>query len=296
MNFKIMRSLLFVPANVRRFVEKASSCGADAIVLDLEDSVPPDRKIETRNGLQHGIAIAGKGPANIMVRVNNTADLLEDDVQVAVCERLDALFVPKVDSADQIVKLDYLTKEIEATKGLEVGRIRFSLHVEGPLGLLHLERIAASCDRIESISLGVDDYCMAMGIELTPDASALLWPMTQLAITAKAYGVIPLGVLGSVAEFRDLEAFEGSAIRARNLGFEGSICVHPDQVSVLNRVFTPDKESVNKARRIIEAFKEAEQKGRASTTVDGRMVDTPVYRRALATVKKFDAVTKIERV
>ncbi|MCL5123147.1 MAG: CoA ester lyase [Deltaproteobacteria bacterium] len=292
MNGKLLRSILFVPANVPRFVQKASSCMADAIVLDLEDSVPFDQKIQTRKALEKSIADLSKSHASIMVRVNNTPDLLEDDVQTAVCERLDALFVPKVDSADQIVKLDYLTKEIEATKGLDVGRIRFSIHIESPLGLLRLENIVASCDRIESISLGMLSFFPNMGIELTKDASALLTPMSQVAITAKAYGVIPTGVLGSVAEFRDLKAFANSAFRAKELGFEGSICVHPDQVSILNRIFVPDSESLAKARRIIEAFEEAAQIGRASTTLDGRMVDTPIYRKALATLKKFDSVKK----
>ena len=144
------------------------------------------------------------------------------------------------------------------------------------------------------MSIGVDDYLAALGIKLTEDASALFVPMTQMVIIAKAYGIIPIGVLGSVAEFRDLEAFENSAVRARDLGSEGSICVHPDQVAILNRVFSPTEESVAAARKIIETFEEAVQKGRASTSLDGRMVDTPIYKQALATVEKFEAIRRHE--
>ncbi|MDR3603206.1 MAG: CoA ester lyase [Syntrophaceae bacterium] len=294
MNSKILRSVLVVPVNVPRFVEKACLRGADAIVLDMEDSVPPDRKKQARDDLADAISVAGRGSAQLMVRINNEPDLIEADVESAVCKRLDALFIPKVESPEQLVKLDNLTREIEAFKGLAPGKVKFSIHVESPLGLLRLEKIAASTERIESMSIGVDDYLAALGIKLTEDASALFVPMTQMVIIAKAYGIIPIGVLGSVAEFRDLEAFENSAVRARDLGSEGSICVHPDQVAILNRVFSATEESVATARKIIETFEEAVQMGRASTSLDGRMVDTPIYKQALATVEKFEAIRRYE--
>ncbi|MDA8408184.1 MAG: CoA ester lyase [Deltaproteobacteria bacterium] len=294
MNSKILRSVLVVPVNVPRFVEKACLRGADAIVLDMEDSVPADRKKQARDDLAEAISIAGRGSAQLMVRINNDPDLIEADIESAICKRLDALFIPKVESSDQLVKLDYLTREIEASKGLPTGKIKFSIHVESPLGLLRLENMAASTPRIESMSIGVDDYCAALGIRLTKDASSIFLPISQLVITAKAYGIIPIGVLGSVAEFRDLDAFENAATRARDLGSEGSICVHPDQVTILNRVFSPTEESVAGAQKIIETFEEAVQRGRASTSLDGRMVDTPIYKQALATIEKFEAIKRYE--
>ena len=296
MNSKILRSVLVVPVNVPRFVEKACLRGSDAIVLDLEDSVPVDQKKQARNDLENAISVAGRGPAELMVRINNDLDLLEADIEAAVCERLDAIFIPKVESSEQLIKLDYLIREIEAIKGVTVGKIKFSIHIESPLGLLRLEKIASSSDRIESISIGVDDYCAALGIELTKEASVLFVPMTEMVIIAKAYGIIPIGVLGSVAEFRDMKAFENSALRARELGSEGSICVHPDQVAILNRVFSPTEESVATAGRIIEAFEEAVKRGRASTSLDGRMVDTPIYKQALTTIEKFEAIKRYENL
>lgn len=295
MKFRIMRSVLMVPVNVRRFVEKACLRGADVIVLDLEDSIPAAQKVEGRSMLENAISVAGRGAAQLMVRVNNEASLLEADVEAAICKRLDALFIPKVESAQQLVKLDHLTKEVEAEKGLEIGKIKFSIHIESPLGLLRLDEIAQSSPRIESMSIGVDDYCAALGINLTQDASALFFPMSQLVITAKAFGIIPFGVLGSVAEFSDLHVFEASALRARDLGSEGSICIHPDQVPILNRVFSPPEESVSQARKIVVAFEDAAQRGRASTSLDGRMVDTPIYKQALATIERVEAITKFDQ-
>jgi citrate lyase subunit beta / citryl-CoA lyase len=294
MNYKFLRSILVVPVNVPKFVERASSRNADAIVLDLEDSVPLDQKIVARGMLEDAMAISGRGVATLMVRVNNEPELLEADIETAVSQRLDALFIPKVESPEQLVKIDHLTTEIEAAKGLEIRKIRFSLHIESPLGLLNMVEIARSTARIESMSIGVDDYCAAMGVSLTPDASVLFGPMSQLVITAKAFGIIPIGVMGSVAEFRDLKIFEEAAQKARNLGSEGSICVHPDQVTVLNRVFSPSEESALHSKRIIAAFEEAVKRGRASTSLDGRMVDTPIYKQALAAIERFEAIEKFD--
>ncbi len=294
MNYKFLRSILVVPVNVPKFVERASSRNADAIVLDLEDSVPLDQKIVARGMLEDAMAMCGRGAATLMVRVNNEPELLEADIETAVSHRLDALFIPKVESPEQLVKIDHLTTEIEAAKGLEIRKIRFSLHIESPLGLLNMVEIARSTARIESMSIGVDDYCAAMGVSLTPDASVLFGPMSQLVITAKAFGIIPIGVMGSVAEFRDLKIFEEAAQKARNLGSEGSICVHPDQVTVLNRVFSPSEESALHSKRIIAAFEEAVKRGRASTSLDGRMVDTPIYKQALAAIERFEAIEKFD--
>ena len=294
MNYKLLRSILVVPANVPKFVERSASRNADAIVLDLEDSVPQDQKNAAREMLAGSISSAGRGVATLMVRVNNETELLEPDIETAVCERLDALFIPKVESPEQLVRIDRLTTEIEAAKGLETRKIKFSLHIESPLGLLNIVDIAKSTPRIESMSLGVDDSCVAMGVNLTADAAVLFGPMSQLIITAKAFGIIPIGVMGSVAEFRDLKIFEESAQRGRDLGSEGSICVHPDQVNVLNRVFSPSEESVAHSRRVIEVFEEAVSRGRASTSLDGRMVDTPIYKQALAAIKKLEHIKRFD--
>ncbi|MFH0960697.1 MAG: CoA ester lyase [Pseudomonadota bacterium] len=294
MNHKFFRSILVVPVNVKKFVSRAFSRNADAIVLDLEDSVPHDQKNAARGMLAEAISIAGRGVSTLMVRVNNEPEFLKPDIEMAVCEKLDALFIPKVESSQQLLEIDSLTTEIEAAKGLETGKIKFSLHIESPLGLLNMVDIVKSTPRIESMSIGVDDYCAALGVNLTPDASVLFEPMSRLIITAKAFGIIPVGVMGSVAEFRDLALFEESAQRAKKLGCEGSICVHPDQVEVLNRVFSPSEESIIHSKRIIEVFEEAISRGRASTSLDGRMVDTPIYKQALAAIEKFEAVKKFD--
>ena len=294
MNLTILRSVLMTPVNVTKFVEKACLRGADAVALDLEDSIPAHEKIQARTMLKNAISIAGKGVSKLMVRVNNEPELLEEDIEAAVCERLDAIFIPKVETAAQVVKLDYMTREIEASRGLELGKIRFSIHIESPQGILLLPEIARSSSRIESMSIGVDDYCAALGVGISDDLSVLLVPMTQMIITAKAFGIIPIGVLGSVAEFRNLETFESSAIKARNLGSEGSICVHPDQVPILNSVFAPTEEDVSLAQRIVDAFTEAVKDGRASTSLDGRMVDTPIYKQALSTLEKLHAIERYE--
>ena len=146
--------------------------------------------------------------------------------------------------------------------------------------MLAIEEIARASDRIATMSIGVEDYCLELGVEPSADGIELLYPVARLVSVCKAVGVQPTGLVGSIAGFRDLATFEGAAQRARQLGCEGAGCIHPDQVTVLNRVFTPDPAKVEQARRVVEAFEDGVRRGTASVNLDGKMVDVPVYKRA----------------
>ena len=180
-------------------------------------------------------------------------------------------------------------------RGIEPGRIKLSLHIESPTGLLRLEEIAAASPRIESMSLGMDDYCLSLGVEPSPGGSELFFPLCMIATVCKAAGIGAIGILGSVAEFRDLEVFEKAAEAGRQLGCSGAYCIHPDQVQILNRVFSPSAEKIEHARRVVEVFEEGLRKGRASMTLDDRMVDTPVYKQAKVVLERAEAVAAVER-
>jgi citrate lyase subunit beta / citryl-CoA lyase len=145
------------------------------------------------------------------------------------------------------------------------------------------------------MSIGVEDYCLELGVEPSPDGLELLYPVARLVTVCKAVGVQPTGLVGSIAGFRDLATFEQAAVRARTLGCEGAGCIHPDQVTVLNRVFTPDPARVAHARRVVEAFEDGVRRGTASVNLDGAMVDVPVYRRAQVLLTRARAVEETER-
>lgn len=291
----LQRSLLIMPTHVQRFVEKAALRGADAIVLDLEDSVPPAEKERAREFLPSSVTLAGSRGADVLVRVNNNPELLGPDVEAAVRPGVHAIFVPKVASGNDVRRVEELISQRERSLGIEAGTTLLSLHIESPLGLLRLEEIAEASARIESMSIGVDDYRLELGIEPSDDAPDLLVPFTMLAIVCRAVGASPIGVMGSVADFSDLTGFELAAVRSRRLGFSGAYCIHPDQVDVLNRVFSPSADQVAHAKQVVEAFEEGVKAGRASVNLDGQMVDTPIYKQALRVLELSDAVADRER-
>ena len=289
------RSSLILPVNVPRFVEKAALRGADAVVLDLEDSVPPAEKANARRLVRDALALAGRGGAEVVVRVNNDPALLWDDVDAAVHPGLDGLALPKAESPEQIQELVNRLEALERRRGIEPGHVRLSLAVETPRGLLRAEAIAASSPRVATMGVGVEDYCLELGVEPSPDGVELLYAVSRVVTICKAVGVQPTGLLGSIADFRDLAAFEGAARRARQLGCEGAGCIHPDQVAVLNRVFSPDPAKVEHARRVAAAFEDGLKRGTASVNLDGKMVDIPVYKRAEVILARARAVAETER-
>ena len=289
------RSSLILPVNVPKFVERAWTRNADAIVLDLEDSVPSTEKPAARELVKPSLLIAARGGSEVSVRVNNEPELLWDDVEAAVHPGLDNLNVPKAESPDQIRELAARVDRLERARGIEPGHIRFSLALETPVGFLAAREIATSSPRIRTMSVGVEDYCLALGVEPSPEGTELLYPVAALVTIAKAYGIQPTGLVGSIAGFRDLATFEAAATRARQLGCEGAGCIHPDQVTVLNRVFTPDPAKVEYARRVVEAYDEGLKRGTASVNLDGKMVDVPVYKRALVILERARAVEATER-
>lgn len=289
------RSSLILPVNIRHFVERAYTRGADAIVLDLEDSVPTQEKASARTLVRDSLALAGRGGAEVLVRVNNDPALLADDIDAAVHPGLDGLAIPKAESGAQIRDIVTQIDRLERTRGLGPGHLRLSLAIETPRGLLAAEEIARSSDRIATMSIGVEDYCLELGVEPSADGLELLYPVARLVMICKAVGVQATGLVGSIAGFRDLATFEGAALRARQLGCEGAGCIHPDQVTVLNRVFTPDPAKVEDARRVVEAFEDGVRRGTASVNLDGKMVDVPVYKRAQVVLARAAAVAETER-
>ncbi len=290
MQKKIQRSMLILPVNVSKFVEKAHTRGADAIVLDLEDAVPIAEKQAARLLVKDSIKLAGKSGSDVLVRINNDDDMIRQDLEASVMDGLSAIFFPKVERPEQIVELESKISQLERDNSLAPGTVKISVHVEGPLGILNLKHIAASGARIESISLGVDDYSLQMGIRLSDTANELLFPLATIATVSRAFGLTPLGVAGSVAEFSDLEKFRKSAYQARNLGFSGAYCIHPLQVAILNDVFSPSPDEIIWAKSVVECFEEALGNGRASTSLNGKMIDTPVYKQALAALQMAESI------
>ncbi len=294
MCLKIRRSMLIFPVNVRKFVEKAHARGADAICLDLEDSIPYAEKAGARKLVREAIPMVARGGGEVLVRVNNDPDLIYEDIDAVVFPGLAGIHLPKVESPEQVHTLDALIEAKERERGIPPKSITISARIETPLGLLHAQSIAKACSRIDSMGVGPEDYCFGLGVEPSEDGVELIYAVSKVVAICKAKGIMAIGLLGSVADFRDLEGFKRAVIRGRQLGTEGSGCIHPDQINILHQVFSPSPESIEHARRVVQAFEEGVQRGTASVGLDGKMVDIPVYYRSKKIIERAEAIQAVE--
>ncbi len=272
------RSILFVPANVPRFAAKAPGVGADAIQIDLEDSVPEAEKDDARGRVRAIAAQVRSGGADVIVRVNRPISRAVRDIEAAVCRDVDAITVTKVDGPSHIRLIDELISECEAREGLEPGHVKINAVVETPDAFAGLDAIAQASPRIVCLMLGSEDFALEMGAE--PDDEVLLGPKQRMIIAARAHGLTPLGYIGTIARFDDLDGFRAMVRRSRRFGYEGGTCIHPSQVAILNEEFGPKPEEIAFARKVVDLNAEMEKAGRGSFQIDGRMIDVPVVERA----------------
>src|SRR5882672_152604 len=274
----VWRSALYVPANVPRFIDGAHKRGADAIIVDLEDSVPIAERPAARRDLQATAENVARGGADVIVRINRPWRQTMLDLEAAISPRVKALAVTKVDSADHIRLIAEVVSELEAERGMAAGATQFIAMIETPGAWFQMPQIAGASKRIIALTLGGEDFALEMG--MLPTAEALMMPKQQLAIAARSAGILPLGFIGTVADYKDLDAFRQTVRRSRRLGFRGASVIHPAQVPILNQEFSPAAEDVASARKVVAAYDEAVAAGRGSISVDGKMIDVPVVLRA----------------
>lgn len=279
-NKLVRRSALILPVNVPKFVEKAHQCGADAIVLDLEDSVPAEEKSAARGMIPDALQTVGRGGVPVLVRVNRQFSELVRDLDACVRPLVSEVIYPKAESPDEVKILDALLRERELASGLVEGKIGINLLIESALGLEHAFHIAQASPRVVTIALGGEDLKRELNLDVGPDGDELLWGHSRIIVAARAAGVIPLGFPGSIAEYRDLEQLGHAVERGRRMGYAGAYCIHPRQVEVLNKGFSPADVQIAWAERVVEAFSLSIANGRASTSVDGAMVDVPIAEQA----------------
>ncbi len=272
------RSLLFVPANVERFVRKAAGLDVDIVILDLEDSIAPDAKAAARQAATDAAAQLEAAGRTVFVRINQPLELAVRDVETALVPAVTGLVLPKVVGPGHVRLLSELVAKRERAAGIAEGRTRFVGIIESCEGFAAMRDIAGADPRMFALTLGTEDFTAALGAEPTPEV--LVYPKQEMLIAARGAGIVPLGTIGSVADYGDAEAFLEIVRRSRRFGFEGATCIHPSLVPVLNEGFTPDKSEIEQARRIVSAYEEAQRDGVGAIAVDGRMVDVPIVTRA----------------
>lgn len=276
---RLMRSLMFVPANRENMIERAHQALADVIVLDMEDSVPPAEKEAARAMVEKAVPTLKAAGKTVHVRVNHLeTGLTRDDMAAAISADLDAIAFPKAEGGQHIRDLDVLMREQETKKQLKAGAIALIPSIESAQGVLRCEEIAQASTRLAAISLGAYDYTADLGVNRTSDGRELEYARRVIVHVCIAYGLQALDT--PYGDFRDEQGLIAETEYVKSIGMKGKYVIHPAQIEQVNRIFRPTDEEVENARKVVEAFKEAVARGHASVQVDGRMVDIPVARRA----------------
>lgn len=286
----VWRSILYVPGNVPKFIDKAHERGADCVLVDLEDSVQPAQKPEARAMLPETMKKVARGGADVAVRINRPLRLAIPDIEAAVRPGLSALFVTKTEGVQHLRLLDEVVSELEHERGMPVGSVGFAAMIEHPRALTELNDIAERGPRVIAMMLGGEDFALETGS--VPGDETLELPKRMVAFAAQAHGVPVLGILGTVADYSDPAAYRKSAERARRFGFSGGTCIHPGLVASLNEAFLPTAEEVAYARKLIAADEKAAAEGRGSFSVDGKMIDIPVIVRARRLIQRHEAIER----
>lgn len=284
------RSFLFAPANHPRRREKAFTLGADAVILDLEDACAIPEKAASRPLVVE--AMRAKRDCLGYVRVNAlSTPFAQDDIVETVRQGLDGVVLPKVESAANIATADELIARMEREHGLAARAIDLLPIIESAAGMVNLREIVRASARVKRVAFGAADYTNDLSLTWTRDELELLPHRAQVVLESRAAGLeSPIDTVW--ADVKDAEGFALSARRARALGFQGKLCIHPDQVEVVNRAFTPSEAEVARATRIVEAFAEAEAGGSSAIQLDGQFIDYPIMyaaRRVLETARAIAA-------
>lgn len=290
----LLRSILFVPAIVERFVHKAPESGADVVCLDIEDSVPPAEKANARRLAAQAIDSMPRGDFATFVRVNGRhTGLLEDDLIAIVRPGLDGIVLSKTHTEEDVLAVDHYLAILERQRGMEPGSVGIIPLLESARGVLNGPRIAACSPRVMAVSLGAEDLAVDMGLQRSEGAREIEWPRAEVSAAAASAGLIAIDT--PEPDYTDLGHLERDSAFARCLGFRGKYCIHPDQVTIANRVFSPTEEEIAAANDVVRLLDDGMASGRAAIAVNGKMIDTPIYwqaKRLLEWAKASGTTTK----
>ena len=284
LNFASLRSALFVPLADERFIAKAHERGADALLLDLEDSVPPAQKVAARARLPEAARQLAAQGATVMVRVNSLPEWFADDLKAAAQTPAVAIFLPKVESVEQVLAAEHILGTSVGTS-VGPGKAKLVAMLESPASVLAAVEISRAGTRLAGLVFGSEDYCGVLGISSA--SAALDWPAQMVATAARARGLAAIGLPGPVSEIADIPAFTRLLERAKTMGFTGCTCIHPKQVAAANRVYSPSEQEIALAREIVGAFDAAVREGKGAFALHGRMIDAPIVDQARATLARI---------
>jgi citrate lyase subunit beta / citryl-CoA lyase len=283
-----LRSFLFAPGNHARRVEKALSLDADAVILDLEDAVAIAEKSATREVVAAALERPRRGLLYVRVNAVDT-EFCHGDLVAVVQPGLDGIILPKVESAAGIATIDWLLTQLERDRGLPVGDIDLIPIIETARGVQQIDAILAADTRVRRVAFGAGDFTLDLNMTWSRSETELAHARAVIATASRASGIdAPLDTVW--VDLTDAEGLEASARTALGYGFQGKLCIHPDQIAVVNRVFTPSDAEIAFAERVNAAFANAEAEGSAAIQLEGKFIDYPIVYRAQRVLRKVAAI------
>lgn len=278
----LIRSWMFVPGHRQRMIDKALGLNADAIMLDIEDGVAPNEKDAARKNIAESLGREKTpGAPARYVRINAIGHARMDaDLEAVVRPGLEGLVCPKVDTPDEVRRVDAILNDKEPKSNLAKGSVKLLIAIESPRGLLNAPAIAAASERIVGVIFGAEDFGREIGLPAVREGEArdLIYARSAIVIAAASAHVQPID--GVWVDLNDSDGLLGFAKQSRQLGFSGMSCIHPSQVDAINTVFSPTAEEIEYCQKVLQAFEEANARGDGSIAFGGQLIDRPIVERA----------------
>jgi len=294
----VLRSLLFVPGHIMRMIHKAATLPADAIIFDLEDAVPLPDKETARILVRDTMPAVKSGGAYIFVRINAlTTKLTAEDIKYVATKDLDGIVLSKAEEGADVGEVAGMLEDREKALGLESGTFKIIPLVETAKGVINAYEIAAASVRTVAVGFGAGDYYRDLGrsvAALSPEQTELLYARSQTVVASRAAGVPALDT-AFFGLLTDKEGFTKEARHALQLGFKGKMLIHPDQIEIVNRIFSPSPEEAEYAQKVVLAFEEAQSRGLGAISFEGKMIDIMSYGQAKDLVNLVETIAEREQ-
>lgn len=276
---QLFRSLIFVPGNNSRFLEKAKTLQADIVCFDLEDSVPDNEKTNARKLIKDALKVRKLYKSSIFVRTNSpSSGKIPFDLKEIVQKGIDGIVIPKVNNVKEMKKIVKILSDLEKTRKLKP--IQIIPSIESAEGVVNTFDIASFGKRVSAVVFGVFDLLNDLGVEYTKDSEGEKYSRRKISVDAHAAGVAVIDAIWQ--DLKDSKGLENDCKLGKSLGYSGKSIIHPDQIPVVHKLFHPNKSEISWAQKVCEIYLESTKKGKGATTVDGKMIDEVHFKQAKA--------------
>lgn len=276
---QLFRSLIFVPGNNQRFLEKAKNLQADIVCFDLEDSVPDNEKINARKLIKSALKSRKSYTSSIFVRTNSpSSGKIPLDLKEIIQQGIDGIVIPKVNNIQEMKGIEKILLKLEKTRKLKP--IQIIPSIESTEGVVNAYSIASFGKRISAMVFGVFDLLNDLGVEYTKDSEGAKYSRRKIPVDGRAAGIPAIDAIWQ--DLKDSKGLERDCKIGKSLGYSGKSIIHPDQISVVHKLFHPNKSEILWAEKVCKIYGESTKKGKGATTVDGKMIDEVHFKQAKA--------------